>query len=262
MSEEKKVFKLGLVGLVRGSAFIGFQKHLMAGHISFTGVCEKDPKVLEEMKPKLPKETVIYDNIDDLINSGIDAIILCDFYHEHWKLAIKALDAGITVFSETTAAPSLGACVDLVEAVERNNGKYMLLANCPFFNGLNVAKQRLESNQYGKLIYGDAEYVHPVDETKRPPIDKENLHWRQTLPASYYNMHSLGPLMYISNSVPKRVIGKAVKQEIVGKMTNASKMFVITEMDNGAVFNSTGCVGVGTLGKWYRFVCEKRNNGI
>ena len=29
------------------------------------------------------------------------------------------------------------------------------------------------------------------------------------------------------------------------------------EMDNGAVFRSTGCVNVGPSGKWFRLTCEK-----
>ncbi len=254
---EKKL-KFGILGLWRGSAPL-YSISLIPKYAEVTAICEKNPAILEhrDVKPLIPDTAVLYDSYEEMLASGIDAVILCDYFHTHCKHAIQALEAGVAVFSETTAAPSLGDCVDLVEAVERTGGKYMLLANCSYFKPIQVAKKMLSDGKYGKLIYADGEYVHPVDPSTRPDFDPENLHWRQTLPATYYNMHSLGPLMYATGSVPVKVTAKAALQEIPKRPTNASKAFVITEMDNGAVFNTTGCVGVGTCSKWYRFACEK-----
>ena len=64
--------------------------------------------------------------------------------------------------------------------------------------------------------------------------------------------------MYITESVPKKVIGKGVRMDSPSskKVSDMRKSFCITEMDNGAVFNTTGVVNGGTISKWYRVACE------
>jgi len=254
--------KVGVIGLARGSFILRNAKHL-ADHMVVTGVCESDPEILEKAKNAFSEETKIYDDFDSLIHSGIDAVALCNFFPDHAECAIKAFEAGVAVFSETTAAPSLGLCVDLVEAYEKYNGKYMLAANCPYYRAVHAMKEKIEKEEYGKVVYADAEYIHPVtpEEDVLGMTDKnintENLHWRQTLPAGYYNMHSLGPIMYITGSVPVKVVAKVVAGDSFGKLRTGVKSFGLYEMDNGIVVNSTGCVSVGSKSKWYRVACEK-----
>ena len=79
------------------------------------------------------------------------------------------------------------------------------------------------------------------------------------MPSCYYNMHTLGPLMYITNSVPKKVVAKAVAMPGLDsrKVSDTPKSFALTEMDNGAVFNTTGCVWQGPTSKWYRVACAE-----
>ncbi len=254
---EKKI-RFGLLGLGRGRVPLINLNHL-SDYVTVVGVVEQNPATIQEVKDngQLKPETPVFDTFDDLLAAGLDAVILCDYFHTHYKFAIQALDAGVAVFSETTAAPSLGACVDLVEAVERNNGKYMLMANCPYFMALQLAKKKMKENEYGDLVYAEAEYVHPVDPATVSLPNPEKLHWRNTLPSCYYNMHSLGPLMYVTNSVPKKVLAKAAVKDIRHKITNAPKIYTLTEMDNGTLFNTTGCVNVGTVAKWYRFAFER-----
>lgn len=250
---EKRI-KIGVLGLERGS-FILKNAKLLSEHIVVTGVCESNSNKLEKMKEHFMPETKVYDTYEELLQSGIDAIALCNYFPDHASCAIKAFEAGVAVFSETNAAPSLGECVDLVEAAEKYNGKYMLAANCLYFRALHVMKEKLEKQEYGRLICADGEYVHPFTPSKE--VDYENLHWRQTLPAGYYNMHSLGPLMFISNSCPVKVVAKVPALEMEHKINNGARSYSIIEMDNGAVFNTTGCASVGSMSKWYRLSCEK-----
>ena len=72
---------------------------------------------LEQYKKdgKLPETAVVYDSYEAFLDSGIDAVMLANFFHEHADFAMQAMEKGIAVLSETTEAPSLGKCVDLVE---------------------------------------------------------------------------------------------------------------------------------------------------
>ena len=261
-----KRIKIGIYGLCRGIIMLWNAK-LLSDYIEVTGVCEGNPETLEKARKDFLPETKVYDDYDALLNSGIDAVFLANYFPDHAKCAIKAFKAGVAVLSETTAAPTLGECVDLVEAAEKYNGKYMLAANCLYFRALYAMKAKLEAKEYGRLVYADAEYIHPPEplDLDSPEaiaendanIDLNNLHWRQTLPAGYYNMHSLAPLMFVSNSIPKKVVAKVAQIPQLGKVKDGAKSYGLYEMDNGAIFNSTGCVGVGSKSKWYRLACQK-----
>ena len=251
-----KKMKIGVMGVDRGN-FMLKAANLLSDEMEISAICETNEKTIENVKELLSEDTKIYKDFDEFIHSGIDGVFLCNYFHEHAKYAIKAMEAGVAVLSETTAAPSLGECVDLVEAYEKYNGRYMLAANCLYFQPLTGIMENLKSGKYGDVLYAEAEYIHPPVPGSKPTIDYNNLHWRKTLPSCYYNMHTLAPLMYITKTVPKKVLCKAVVKERDGKVANTPKTFTLTEMDNGAVFNTTGVVGTGTHSKWYRVACER-----
>lgn len=259
---EKKIFKIGIMGGRRGK-FVLFCEQFLKEDMEVTALLETRQAALDELREsgELKDSVKVYSDFDEFLHSGIDAIILCNYFHEHASYAIKALEAGVAVLSDTTAGASLGDCVKLVEAVERTGGKYMLGANCVFYRGTQVIKKRLEENKYGPIIFADAEYNHPIAPdtnvtgiTKN--IDKENLHWRMTLPNCYYNMHDLGPLMFMTNTMPKKVLCKAVVKDFTTKpLVKTDKCYTMVEMDNGAVFNYSGWTNVGSPGKWFRIAC-------
>lgn len=266
---EKRKVKIGVMGGRRGSFVFGAEK-VYPEQMEVVAFCENDPEVVEKLREDgtLPEHTAVFDDFDQFIKVEMDAMVLCNYFCEHVEYAIEAMKRGIMVMSETTAAPSLGKCLELVEACEKYNGKYMLGANCVFFRSVQQMRKLADEKKAGEVFYADAEYIHPTEKTDIidgdgqvvkgfPKIDPNNLHWRQSNPKCYYNMHDMGPLMYIANTMPKRVMAKAVLKEFEGaNLTGITKSYCITEMDNGAVFNYSGVVGVGCPSKWYRVAFE------
>ncbi len=257
------MLKIGIFGARRGNAFMNTLRFMK--NAEFVALCEKDEEALKEAKSYLTENVKIYEDYDEFINSGLDGVILCNYFHEHAEYAIKAFKAGVAVLSETTAAPTLGDCVRLVEKCEEYNGVYMLAANCPYFNALHSMKKRIDDNKTGSILYGEAEYLHdPFEGMEKPvparKIDMNNLHWRQMLPPNAYNMHTLGPLMYVTNSMPLTVSCKMIRNSAMakhyGNVTDCVGAVVITEMSNGAVFQTTGHNAYGPTSKWYRLACE------
>lgn len=252
-----KKLRIGVMGVDRGN-FMLRAAAVLSDEMELTAICETNDATIEKVKELLSDNTKIYKDFDEFIHSGLDGVLLSNYFHEHAKYAIKAMEAGVAVLSETTAAPSLGECVDLVEAYEKYNGRYMLAANCLYFQPLTGIMEKLKTNEYGPVVYAEAEYIHtPHPDAIPKEPDKNNLHWRNTLPSCYYNMHTLAPLMYITKTEPKKVLCKAAVLEREGRLNNTPKTFTLTEMDNGAVFNTTGCAGTGTDSKWYRVACQK-----
>lgn len=248
--------RIGIMGLDRGLTFLKVINTL--GDMAIvSAVCETNEKTIETAKKHAKPETVFYTDFDEFISSGMDAVILCNFFHEHSKYAIAAMKRGIHVMSDTTAAPTLGDCVELCRTVEETGCKYMLGANSSYTTPLLKMKKMYEEGTLGEAIFCEGEYLH----TPSAPAQYQGpkLHWRRTLPGTYYNMHSLGPLMFVTGAMPKTVVGKAVKSETIAqkfnRLSNDVGGITICEMDNGAIFCSTGCSSYGPSGKWYRFCC-------
>lgn len=260
-----KELRIGIFGVDRGRAFYEPIGDIEGAKI--VAVCDRSEDMLREstypaiVKGILPSDCKVFNDFDEFIDFGFDAVIMTNFFHEHAKYAIKALDKGIAVMTDTTAAPTMKQCVDLCEAVERNNGKYMLGTNVPFMYGPMELKKQYDSGKYGKVKYGQGEYLHyddPFNDAGNSPTPH---HWRKYLPMTYYNMHSLGPLMYITGDVPVKVNARTAPNN---NPQGASKHYVFDqtsacmyETDSGAVFNSTGCSELWPTDKWFRLNCEK-----
>lgn len=259
-----KVFKIGIMGVDRGRYAIMCEEFL-SDQMEVTAVCETNGELLAFLREKgiLTEKIKVYGDFDEFIRSGIDAVLLCNCFHEHAEYAIRAMEVGVAVLSETTAAPSLGECVKLVEAAEKTGAKYMLGANCLYFRVIQAMKQRMDEKKFGAPVFIDCEYVHQIEKGGTKDIagtfgepDVNNLHWRRTLPRCYYNMHDFGPMMYAINAFPKRVMGKAVvTDDPKSKLVNYDKCYALVEMDNGAIINYSGFTAAGTSGKWYRIAC-------
>ncbi len=256
-------FRIGIMGALRGKGFantISFLKNA-----EFTALCETSDESVEQIRPFLTPDTKVFRDFDAFIRSGLDAVILCNYFDEHCMYALRAMEAGVAVLSETTAAPSLGECVDLVETQARTGVPYMLAANVPYYRAVHAMKGIIESGETGRVLYADAEYIHGVyydpAQGAPEPADPENLHWRQCMPPNMYNMHTLGPLMYATNSMPPRVTCHMIRHpeqaRLRRRVTDCGGSVVVTEMDNGAVFNTTGCSYYPPTSKWFRIACEK-----
>ena len=258
--------RLGIMGSLRGSAFAKTISFMMDAELA--AVCETNQESLKQIQPYMTPETKVFEDFDAFIQSGLDGVVLCNFFHEHAPYAIKAFQAGVAVLSETTAAISLGECVDLVEAAEKYNGRYMLAANCPYFKAVHAMKMRIQNGACGKVMYGEAEYIHGITRAEKEEkakkngteVDYNHLHWRQCMPTNYYNMHTLGPLMYVTDTEPVKVVAKAICNPEMAKLSRSVKdnvgAVVLTQMDNGAIFNTSGCNGYAPTSKWYRIACE------
>jgi len=81
------------------------------------------------------------------------------------------------------------------------------------------------------------------------------------MPGTYYNMHTLGSLMYVTGLMPKQVtatvvrVGDRAKQK--NMLTDHSGAKILCRMDNGATLDVTGCAGYGPTSKWFRLIGEK-----
>jgi len=253
--------RLGIFGLRRGVSFCTTYNNLEG--VKIVSVCENNAERVENARQYLPEDVKVFDNFEEFIDSGLDAVVLANNFCDHAKCAIAALNKGINVLSETTAAPTLGECVQLCEAVENSGKKYMLAANVPHMFGCKELDRLYKGGTFGRVFYAEAEYLHPANPTEGTgALMGDEYHWRRWLPRTYYNMHDLGTLMSITGTIPKKVNAKTVfapdtmaKLKIKENVGDVASI-ILTEMDNGSIFRTTACAALGPIGKWFRLSCE------
>ena len=128
----EKQLRIGVFGTWRGNAYIKATKYV--DNAVITAICDKNPTRIENAKGNCPPDVAIFDNFDDFIDSGLfEAVFLCNYFQEHAQYAIRAMEKGIHVFSETMAASTMALCVQLCRTVEKTGCVYMLAENYPFF---------------------------------------------------------------------------------------------------------------------------------
>lgn len=251
--------KVGVFGTWRGLAYI---KSLAAiEECEIVAICDQDPEKIEKAKPFCPADVKVCKDFDELLASGIDAVVLCNYFHQHAPFAIKAAKAGIHVFSETQAAITVKECVELVEAVEESGVVYALAENYPFFRANQEMEKVYKSGQIGEVIFAEGEYIHPMSPAENKYYNPDPTHWRSLSPCTFYCTHAMAPLMKITGLAPVKVIGKVAQGWDYTKLHDGTVGdnygILLCEMENGSVFRVGGCGAFGGHGNWYRVGCSK-----
>ena len=181
-----KEIRIGIFGGLRGLAFYSAINSTVG--FSVRAICDANEATRTKVKNSVDEDVFICETWEELVSSGIDAVILANYFHEHAAYAIKAMEMGLDVVSETTAAPTLGECLDLVECCERTGRKYILAANCPSMLGPNELTRIYNSGELGEVLYAEAEYLHFSTPEERESLMPTATHWRRFLPSTYYNI--------------------------------------------------------------------------
>ena len=185
-----------------------------------------------------------YTDYDRFLEHDMDAVILANYSHEHAPFAIKALEAGKHVMSETAACKTMAEGVALCEAVERTGNIYMFAENYPFSSANQELRRLYRTGEIGAVTYAEGEYNHAAEENWRLGISPGLNHWRNWLPPTYYCSHALAPLMCITDTLPVSVNALSIVEES-SQSPHRVKVgdqggILLVRMDNGAVFRILG----------------------
>ena len=105
-------------------------------------------------------------SLDDLIAAGIDAVYICTPNTLHVDPVVRALGAGLHVFSEKPMATSLEGAARIRAAAGRATGVYQLGFNRRFSNVYGFAKRLIAE---GRITPYEAQLKHNRGELAQPP---------------------------------------------------------------------------------------------
>ena len=252
-----KRIRIGIFGTGRG---ISIAENLMKLDCDIAAICDSHPERLEKASKALGGTATVYTDFEAFLNHGLDAVILCNFFHEHAPYAIRCFEKGIHVYSECISNGTMAEGVALLRAFEKSNSIYMLAENYPQMKFNREMKRVCAGGTLGKILYAEGEYNHPGD-PNNIAFKKEYTyfehHWRNYLPRTYYITHSLSPLMWATGATPRRVTAFSVYAPTEGDVPVASRVgdraaIVTMQNDDGSVFRVTGCAGFGAHHNSYR----------
>lgn len=255
-----KKIKVGILGAGRG---MDLAKNLMLAGAEIVALCEINPERAARGIENFGADIPVYNNFDEFIELGMDAVVLANYFHEHTPYAIKCFEKGIHVLSECVSNGTMAEGVELIRAYEKTGSIFMLAENYPQMKFNREMKKVCREGTLGKLIYAEGEYNHPA-----MPDDYEFFkdyiyfteHWRNFLPRSYYITHSIAPLMWSTGATPKRVsavpVYSPLKETATARHVGDRAAIVTTLNDDESVFRVTGCAAFGAHHNAYRICGE------
>jgi predicted dehydrogenase len=232
-----KAVRVGVLGLRRGAALARLAQQ--AG-MQVVAVCEQDDRRREAAATMLGAAG--YRDVEPFLDHAMDAVILVNDFDQHAPVAIRALEHGLSVLSETAACRTLAEGVALVEAAERSSGIYMFAENYPYMPFTREMRRRYQAGDIGEVRYAEAEYLdEPADLAW---MVNDRAHWRARTPATYYCTHSLAPVTAVTGTRPVQVSGFVVPTTSGPEALDRARQgrgwaaLLVVRLDNGAVFKS------------------------
>lgn len=236
--KKKQAIRVGVIGIGRGSSFTG--EAAKAAGFELVALCDTWEEKLKEFAAQKPG-VATYTDYDKFLEHDLDAVVLANYFHQHAPFAIKALKAGKHVMSETAACHTLGEGVELIRTVEKTGKTYLFAENYPYMRHNQEMRRLFQTGELGTFMYGECEYVHPMNADGSNSLSPGLNHWRNWIPATYYCTHGMAPIMYVTDTWPVKVNGFVVRaapdspewQRKVKSFDGGAMMAV--RMDNHAV---------------------------
>ena len=132
-----------------------------------------------------------------LDGARLDAVALGTPMQLHAPQAIQALERGIHVLSEVTAAVSVDECKALVRAVRASGKTYMMAENYCFSKPAMMVREMARRGLFGETYYAEGAYIHDCRDLHYDAAGQPT--WRRHLQVgkrgAAYPTHSLGPVL-------------------------------------------------------------------
>lgn len=184
---------IGIVGAVgRGKSFrTAFDAHPAT---RIRAVCDVNEEKLPEAAELLGAELTFSDFDDMLEKGGVDAVVVGTPMPFHAPMAVAALDRGVHVMSEVTAAVSVEECRSLVDAASRSDAVYMMAENYTYQRPNVLVRELVRKGLFGDVYYAEGEYLHELKGLNE--ITTWRRKWQTGIDGVTYGTHSLGPILH------------------------------------------------------------------
>ncbi len=202
--------KIGVLGASRG---MDFAMNVLPGcypYAEIVAVCESYPVLLGKCRDYFRehgRQVICCETFEELLDCGLDAVIIANYANEHAPYAIRALDRGLHVYSEVQPVQTLAEACALCEAVERSGKVYAYGENYCYFDNTFAMRQHYEAGDIGEALCIESTFCNDCSPKWHLLTRGKRDHWRNYVPSSFYCSHSIGPGLFSTGLRPVRVNG-------------------------------------------------------
>ena len=244
--------RVGVVGVWRGMTFV---HHAESVGMEVVAIC--DTRADRLAKAGESSGVTKYTDYDRFLEHDLDAVILCNYFHQHAPFAIKALNAGKHVMSETAACKTIGEGVALARAVESSGCIYMFAENYSYFAYNQEMRRLYQAGEIGEVQYAEGEYNHPMSARIYNELGPGLDHWRNHMAPTYYSTHAMSPIMFVTDTRPTSVNALSIPfsdrdTETLHVKRGDVGFVLMARMSNGSAARLMGLTMRGES-IWYRF---------
>lgn len=203
----KDILKVGMVGLGQRGMGHGIEGRGLMGNILnidgvvITALCDRFNDRLDiaanyviENGDPAPLKT---NDFNELLDSGVDAVIVSTSWDMHVAVALAAMEKGVTVAIEVGGTHSIDDCWKLVDCYERTKTPFMFLENCCYNKDELLANALLKNGVLGSPSYFQGYYCHDLRE-EIIVVGADRNHYRLAEYRDHncenYPTHELGPI--------------------------------------------------------------------
>ena len=134
----------------------------MLNGFDIVAICDFHKERREAAAKQLGNTTAVYEDFDEFLNHGLDAVYVANYFHEHAPYVIKCFQRGIHVFSECISNGTMAEGVALIRAAEKSNALFFLAENYPQMTFNREITRICREGSLGKILYAEGEYNHPT----------------------------------------------------------------------------------------------------
>jgi predicted dehydrogenase len=186
--------RVGIVGAPRGGGSISALRAVT--EVEVAALCDLNPDTLAASADAHGVEGRFTD-YEQMLDSGVDMVIVATPMHLHAPQAVAALERGIHVMSEVTAAVSVEQCIELRDAVLASSAKYMMAENYCYRPDNVLVRSLVEHGLFGEIYFGEGEYIHDVKALHHTADGSPTWRYYDQVGkrGCTYGTHSLGPVL-------------------------------------------------------------------
>lgn len=200
-ADTTKPMRIGIVGLLRGLYMAEWAERI---GLEVAAICDRDTERLAAARARFPGALASRDWAD-LVDAGLDSVILANDFDAHAELAVAFLDRGAHVLSETAACVSEQEGRELIAAAERSTATYSFAENYVFHPHARLVRESIESGEIGAVVAVEADYLHSLSPQDIDGLIGDPAHWRGRIAATAYCTHTVSPLLSLTRAWPVEV---------------------------------------------------------
>lgn len=206
------------IGIVGYGAFSRDFVHLFDIHPDVEKIYVAD--LVEERRNDVKKafpNCETFSSYEDMLENaeGMNCVGIFTQRHLHANMVIKALKAGMNVYSAVPIACEIEDIKEIVELVKETKLVYMMGETCYYYPEAIFCRERYAKGDFGKFKYAEAQYYHDIREMygdfKRSGGDK----WQRVagIPPMFYPTHSISEVFSAINEHAVQVSCMGVRDD-------------------------------------------------